>query len=49
MQNLAFGKDLIFLLLLKVGVAASLAALLARSRRLRRVLFTEIRDNDEKG
>lgn len=49
MQSLDFGKDLIFLLLLKVGVAASLAALLARSRRLRRVLFTEIRDNDEKG
>jgi len=49
MQPLTFGKDLIFLLLLKVGVAAALAALLARSRRLRRVLFTEIRDNDEKG
>ena len=49
MQTLTFGKDLIFLLLLKAGVAAALAALLARSRRLRRVLFTEIRDNDEKG
>lgn len=49
MQTMPFGKDLIFLLLLKAGVAAALAALLARSRRLRRVLFTEIRDNDEKG
>ncbi|MGH9792150.1 MAG: sensor histidine kinase, partial [Candidatus Acidiferrales bacterium] len=49
MDTLSFGKDLVFLLLLKVGVAASMAAWLARSRTLRRVLFTEIRDNDEKG
>jgi len=49
METLSFGKDLIFLLLLKVGVAASMAAWLARSRTLRQVLFTEIRDNDEKG
>jgi two-component system LytT family sensor kinase len=49
MNSLAFGKDLVLLLLLKVGVAAAMAALLARSARLRRVLFTEIRDNDEKG
>ncbi len=49
METLSFGKDLVFLLLLKVGVAASMAAWLARSRTLRRVLFTEIRDNDEKG
>lgn len=49
MGPFTFGRDLIFLLLLKVGVAASLAALLARSRRFRAVLFTEIRDNDQKG
>ncbi len=49
MGPFTFGKELIFLLLLKVGVAASLAALLARSRRFRAVLFTEIRDNDDKG
>jgi two-component system LytT family sensor kinase len=49
MEALSFGRDLIFLLLLKVGVAASMAAWLARSRTLRQVLFTELRDNDEKG
>ena len=49
METLSFGKDLVFLLLLKVGVAASMAAWLARSRTLRQVLFTELRDNDEKG
>lgn len=49
METHSFGQNLVFLLLLKVGVAASMAALLARSRTLRQVLFTEIRDNDEKG
>jgi two-component system, LytTR family, sensor kinase len=42
------GQDLLFTLLLKVGVAASLAALLARSAVFRKVLFTEIRDSDLK-
>ncbi len=42
------GKDLLLTLLLKVGVAASLAALLARSAIFRKVLFTEVRDSDLK-
>ncbi len=41
-------KDLLFTLVLKVGVAASLAALLARSATFRKVLFTEERDSDQK-
>src|SRR6201996_9838427 len=41
-------KDLLFTLLLKVGVAASIAALLARWNTFRRVLFTEQRDPDQK-
>jgi two-component system LytT family sensor kinase len=41
-------RDLLFTLLLKVGVAASFAALLARWTTLRRVLFTEERDADQK-
>src|SRR5215813_3704712 len=41
-------RDLLFTLLLKVGVAASIAALLARWNTLRRVLFTEERDVDQK-
>jgi two-component system LytT family sensor kinase len=41
-------KDLLFTLLLKVGVAASFAALLARWNTFRRVLFTEERDPDQK-
>src|SRR5579883_829873 len=41
-------RDLLFTLLLKVGVAASFAALLARWNTLRRVLFTEERDGDQK-
>jgi hypothetical protein len=41
-------KDLLFTLLLKVGVAASFAALLARWTTFRRVLFTEERDPDQK-
>jgi two-component system LytT family sensor kinase len=43
-----FVKDLLFTLLLKVGVAASFAALLARWNTFRRVLFTEERDPDQK-
>src|SRR5499433_2046466 len=50
--NLADGalpvRELLFTLLLKVGVAASFAALLARWTTLRRVLFTEQRDADQK-
>jgi two-component system, LytTR family, sensor kinase len=41
-------RDLLFTLLLKVGVAASIAALLARWQTFRRVLFTEERDPDQK-
>jgi two-component system LytT family sensor kinase len=41
-------RDLLFTLLLKVGVAASFAALLARWNTFRRVLFTEERDVDQK-
>jgi two-component system, LytTR family, sensor kinase len=41
-------RDLLFTLLLKVGVAASFAALLARWNTFRRVLFTEQRDVDQK-
>jgi two-component system LytT family sensor kinase len=48
MRSLTFGQDLIFLLLLKVGLAAALAALLARSATFRRVLYTEERDSDLK-
>ena len=40
--------DLLFTLLLKVGVAASLAALLVRWSMFRKVLYTEIRDSDLK-
>jgi two-component system LytT family sensor kinase len=41
-------RDFLLTLLLKVGVAASIAALLARWNTLRRVLFTEERDVDQK-
>src|SRR5438309_8061017 len=41
-------RDFLFTLLLKVGVAASIAALLARWNTFRRVLFTEQRDVDQK-
>jgi len=41
-------RDLLFTLLLKVGVASSFAALLARWTTFRRVLFTEQRDPDQK-
>src|SRR5712692_9269866 len=41
-------KDLLFTLLLKVGVAGSLAALLARSAVFRKVLYTEVRESDLK-
>src|SRR5260370_22044019 len=41
-------RDLLFTLLLKVGVASSIAALLARWTTFRRLLFTEERDPDQK-
>src|SRR5438309_5186015 len=41
-------RDFLFTLLLKVGVAASIAALLARWNTFRRVLFPEQRDVDQK-
>ncbi len=48
MDTLTSIKDLLFTLLLKVGVASSFAALLARWTAFRRVLFTEERDSDQK-
>src|SRR5882672_4263064 len=48
MVTLATGQDLLFTLLLKVGVAASLAALLVRWEIFRKVLFAEVRDSDLK-
>jgi len=48
MQAALSAKDLLFTLVLKVGVSASLAALLVRFARFRRVLFTEERNSDEK-
>ena len=48
METPLSGKDLLFTLLLKVGAAASLAALLARSATFRKVLYTEQRDSDQK-
>jgi two-component system LytT family sensor kinase len=41
-------REILFTLLLKVGVASSIAALLARWNTFRRVLFTEERDADQK-
>ncbi len=48
MQILSTTQGLLFTLLLKVGVAASMAALLARWAIFRRVLYTEVRDSDQK-
>src|SRR6267378_1656812 len=48
MDTLTSVKDLLFTLLLKVGVSSSFAALLARWTAFRRVLFTEERDPDQK-
>ncbi len=48
MQTLTSGKDLVFLFVLKVGLAASMAALLARSATFRKVLYTEMRNSEEK-
>ena|SRR5690349_13262204 len=48
MRILSSTQELLFTLLLKVGVAASMAALLARWAVFRRVLYTEVRDSDQK-
>src|SRR5438046_4040366 len=48
MESIFSTRDFLFTLLLKVGVAASFAALLARWNTFRRVLFTEQRDPDQK-
>jgi len=48
MKSLTFGGDLLLTLLLHVGAAASICAWLARSATFRKVLFTELRDSDQK-
>jgi len=48
MNPLLAGKDLLFVLVLKVGFAAALAALLVRFRSFRKLLYTEKRDSDQK-
>jgi two-component system, LytTR family, sensor kinase len=48
MDILTSGKDLILALVLKVGWAASLAALLVRFATFRKILFNENRDSDQK-
>src|SRR5437667_3167832 len=48
MESIFSTRDFLFTLLLKVGVASSIAALLARWNTFRRVLFTEERDPDQK-
>src|SRR6202142_318752 len=48
MKTLTFGGDLLLTLLLHVGTAASISAWLARSAIFRKVLFTELRDSDQK-
>jgi two-component system LytT family sensor kinase len=48
MDTFFSGQDLLFTLLMKVGVAASLAALLVRWEVFRKVLFTEVRGSDLK-
>jgi two-component system LytT family sensor kinase len=48
MHTLTYGGDLLLTLLLHVGTAASICAWLARSAIFRKVLFTEVRDSDQK-
>jgi len=48
MTNVFEGRNLLFTLLLKVGWAASFAALLVRFKSFRRLVFTENRDPNEK-
>src|SRR5260370_449666 len=48
MKTLTFSGDLLLTLLLHVGAAASICAWLARSATFRKVLYTELRDSDQK-
>lgn len=48
MDTITGVKELVFTLVLKVGWAAALAALLVRFATFRRILFTEQRDSDQK-
>jgi two-component system, LytTR family, sensor kinase len=48
MDTFLEGRDLLFALVLKVGWAAALAALLVRFRSFRKLVFTEERDSDQK-
>jgi two-component system LytT family sensor kinase len=48
METFFPGQDLLFTMLMKVGMAASLAALLVRWGVFRKVLYTEVRDSDLK-
>jgi len=48
MSNQIFGSDLLLMLLLHVGTAASISAWLVRSAIFRKALFTEVRDSDQK-
>jgi two-component system LytT family sensor kinase len=48
MGTLLEGRDLVFTLVLKVGWAAALAALLVRFRSFRKLVFSENRDSDQK-
>jgi two-component system, LytTR family, sensor kinase len=48
MNTITSGGDLLLTLLLHVGAAASFSALLARLAIFRKVLFTEVRDSDQK-
>jgi two-component system LytT family sensor kinase len=48
MEPLSSVRDLLFILVLKVGWAAALAALLVRFRSFRTLVFTENRDSDQK-
>ncbi len=48
MNTLVGTQELLFALVLKVGFAASLAALLVRFRSFRNLLYTENRDSDQK-
>ncbi len=48
MGTLLQGRELLFTLVLKVGWAAALAALLVRFRSFRKLVFTENRDSDQK-
>src|SRR6185369_12732519 len=48
MDGLPKNQDILLALLIKLGIIASLAALLARSQRFKRILFAEPRSFQEK-